>query len=69
MPSGCWSMINNLLDLARLEQGPHATPPAARSGRPSLLQAAAEAFRPRAEDRGVELVLEDGSAAGRGGRR
>jgi signal transduction histidine kinase/HAMP domain-containing protein len=52
------AMINNLLDLARLEQG--RTQLRLRPERPAaLLQAAAEAFRPRAEDRGVELVLED----------
>ena len=51
-------MINNLLDLARLEQG--AAQLQLRSELPSaLLQTAAESFRPRAEDRGVELVLED----------
>ena len=50
-------MINNLLDLARLEQGGgqlHLRPE-----RPSaLLQAAAESFRPQAEDRGVELTID-----------
>ena len=50
------AMVNNLLDLARLEQGScqlevkHESPQ-------SLLQAAAEAMRPRAEDKGVEIVL------------
>ena len=44
-------MINNLLDLARLEQG--ASQLHLRPERPAkLLQAAAESFRPRAEDRG-----------------
>jgi len=52
------AMINNLLDLARLEQGGShlnvvSTLPT------SLLQTAIEAFRPRAKDRGVELVLRD----------
>ncbi len=52
-------MINNLLDLARLEQGQsqlqvHAEQPAA------LLQAAADAFRPRAEDQGVRFAVEVG---------
>ena len=47
-------MINNLLDLARLEQGRaqlHLRPerPAA------LLQSAIESFHPRAEDRGIDL--------------
>ncbi len=50
-------MINNLLDLARLEQGRsqllmQPEPPA------SLLQAAAETFQPRAADQGVEFVLD-----------
>jgi signal transduction histidine kinase len=49
-------MINNLLDLARLEQGQgqlHLLPE-----RPfALLQSAAESFRPRAEDRGIELTM------------
>ena len=49
-------MINNLLDLARLEQGSsqlqlHATKPLV------LLQTATELVRPQAEDRGVELVM------------
>ena len=52
------AMIKNLLDLARLEQGPsqlHLQPqrPAA------LLQAAAEAFRPRAADKASSSSLED----------
>ena len=50
-------MINNLLDLARLEQGQgqlHLQPE-----RPLvLLQSAAESFRPRAEDRGIELAMD-----------
>jgi two-component system, NtrC family, sensor histidine kinase KinB len=54
-------MIDNLLDLARLEQGrsqlrvqPH---------RPAeLLRAAADAFEPRAADRGVQLAVEVGDA-------
>jgi two-component system, NtrC family, sensor histidine kinase KinB len=50
-------MINNLLDLARLEQGRaqlHFQPdrPAA------LLQSAIESFRPRAEDRDIDLALD-----------
>jgi signal transduction histidine kinase/HAMP domain-containing protein len=49
--------VNNLLDLARLEQGwrqldVRPEPPA------SLLEAAAEAVRPRARDKGVEVVLD-----------
>jgi signal transduction histidine kinase/HAMP domain-containing protein len=55
-------MINNLLDLARLERG--RTQLRLQPERPAvLLQTAAESFRPRAEDRGVELVLEDAGAA------
>ena len=50
-------MINNLLDLARLEQGQgqlHLRPE-----RPlALLQSATESFRPRAEDRGIELTMD-----------
>lgn len=50
-------MINNLLDLARLEQGRgqlHLRPE-----RPvALLQSATETFRPRAEDRGIELSMD-----------
>jgi signal transduction histidine kinase len=50
-------MINNLLDLARLEQGPGQLRLAPE--RPArLLQSAAESFRPRATDQGVELVVE-----------
>lgn len=51
------AMINNLLDLARLEQGwrqLEARPEAPEA----LLQAAADAVGPRAQDRGVALVLE-----------
>jgi NtrC-family two-component system sensor histidine kinase KinB len=49
--------VNNLLDLARLEQGraqlqTMPLPPA------DLLRSAAETVRPRAEDKGVELVVE-----------
>src|SRR5208283_4194779 len=52
------AMVNNLLDLARLEQGGshlHVRPelPA------TLLREAFDAFQPRAQDRGVEFVLED----------
>jgi signal transduction histidine kinase len=50
------AMVNNLLDLARLEQGRHrlelrATPPT------DLLHAAAEAARPRAQDKGLTLAF------------
>lgn len=50
-------MINNLLDLARLEQGSgqlHLRPELPRA----LLESAAETVRPRAEDRGIELSIE-----------
>jgi PAS domain S-box-containing protein len=51
------AMVNNLLNLARLEQGWsqlefRPQPPE------SLLRAAADAARPRAEDKGVEVVLD-----------
>ncbi len=50
-------MINNLLDLARLEQGRSQLH--LRPERPlALLQSAAESFRPRAEDRGIELSMD-----------
>ncbi|HTQ40322.1 MAG TPA: ATP-binding protein [Pirellulales bacterium] len=50
-------MINNLLDLARLEQAPgqlHFQP--SRPG--ALMRSMAESFRPRAAEQGVELSLE-----------
>lgn len=51
-------MINNLLDLARLEQGRDQL--RLQPEQPTrLLQAAAESFRPRAEDRGVVFVVND----------
>jgi signal transduction histidine kinase len=50
-------MINNLLDLARLEQGPGQLQ--MRPVQPVvLLQAMAESFRPRAAEQGIELALE-----------
>jgi signal transduction histidine kinase len=50
-------MVNSLLDLARLEQGWRQLD--VRPEAPgSLLQAAAEAIRPRAQDKGVEIVLD-----------
>jgi signal transduction histidine kinase len=49
-------MINNLLDLARLEQGRSQL--RVQPERPTaLLQAAADLFRPRAADRGVALIV------------
>jgi signal transduction histidine kinase len=51
------AMINNLLDLARLEQGSRQL--ALQPEQPeSLLRAAADAVRPRAEDQAIELVLD-----------
>lgn len=50
-------MINNLLDLARLEQGRQQLH--LRPERPiALLQSAAEPFQPRAVGQGVELVID-----------
>jgi signal transduction histidine kinase len=50
-------MINNLLDLARLEQGRSQLH--LRPERPLvLLQSATESFHPRAEDRGIELMTD-----------
>lgn len=51
------AMVNNLLDLARLEQGwrqldIRPEPPGL------LLETAAETIRPRADDKGVEIVLD-----------
>jgi PAS domain S-box-containing protein len=52
------AMINNLLDLARLEEGGRQLE--LRPEQPAaLLKAAAEAIRPRAEDEGVEVVVEE----------
>src|SRR4029077_3852265 len=51
------AMVNNLLDLARLEQGWRQLDVRPESPE-SLLQAAAEAIRPRAQDKGVDVVLE-----------
>lgn len=51
------AMVNNLLDLARLEQGSQQLD--IRPEAPeTILQAAGDAVRPRAHDRGIELVLE-----------
>jgi signal transduction histidine kinase len=50
-------MINNLLDLARLEQGQSQLH--LRPERPlAVLQSATESFRPRAEDRGIEVAMD-----------
>lgn len=51
------AMVNNLLDLARLEQGSRQLEVRPQSPK-SLLEAAADAVRPRAEDKGVDLVLD-----------
>jgi PAS domain S-box-containing protein len=50
------AMVNNLLDLARLEKGSRQLDVRPESPE-SLLQAAADSIRPRAEDKGVEIVL------------
>jgi signal transduction histidine kinase len=50
-------MINNLLDLARLEHGRSQLQ--LRPERPiALLQSAIESFHPRAEDRGIDLSMD-----------
>lgn len=51
------AMVNNLLDLARLEQGSRQLDVKPESP-DSLLQAAAEAVRPRAEDKGIEIAID-----------
>jgi signal transduction histidine kinase len=51
------AMINNLLDLARLEQGWRQLDIRPESAL-TLLQSAAEAIRPRAQDKGVDVVVE-----------
>jgi signal transduction histidine kinase len=51
------AMVNNLLDLARLEQGSRQLDVKQESPQ-ALLRAAAEAASPRAEDKGVEIVLD-----------
>ena len=55
------AMINNLLDLARLEQGGGQLRLEPESPA-TLLREAYEAFHPRTADRGVEFVLEDSCA-------
>lgn len=51
------SMVNNLLDLARLEQGQERLD--LRPERPAdLLAAGADTIRPRAEDKGVAVMVE-----------
>jgi PAS domain S-box-containing protein len=51
------AMVNNLLDLARLEEGSRQLSVQAESPK-ALLQTAADAVRPRAEDKGVDLVID-----------
>jgi PAS domain S-box-containing protein len=51
------AMVNNLLDLARLEQGWRQLDVRPESPE-ALLQVAAETIRPRAHDKGVEIVLD-----------
>lgn len=52
------AMVNNLLDLARLETGSRQLDVRPESAE-SLLQAAADAVHPRADDKGVEIVMEN----------
>jgi PAS domain S-box-containing protein len=51
------AMVNNLLDLARLEKGSRQLDVRPESPQ-SLLQVAADAVRPRADDKGVEIVVD-----------
>jgi signal transduction histidine kinase len=51
------AVVNNLLDLTRLEQGPRQLDVLPETP-DSLLQAAAEWAHPRAQDKGVEIVLD-----------
>jgi signal transduction histidine kinase len=51
------AMINNLLDLARLEKGSRQLEVCPESPA-TLLQAASDAVRHRAEDKGVEIALD-----------
>lgn len=51
------AMINNLLDLARLEQGTRQLNVEGVAPQ-ALLQRASDAIRPRADDRGVEIVVD-----------
>ncbi|MFO0845651.1 MAG: ATP-binding protein [Gemmataceae bacterium] len=51
------AMVNNLLDLAKLEQGPRQLDLRPESP-DSLLQAAADAAAPRASDKGVEVLVD-----------
>jgi signal transduction histidine kinase len=51
------AMVNNLLDLAKLEQG-HAYLELRPEAPASLLEAAAEEIRPRAEDKGIDILVE-----------
>jgi len=50
-------MINNLLDLARLDTGENSTQFTVRASA-LLLRSAADSFQPRAADQGVQLSLE-----------
>jgi signal transduction histidine kinase len=50
------AMVNNLLDLARLEQGSRQLDVTPESPA-KLLQVAVDAVRPRAEDKGIQIVL------------
>ncbi|HLJ11261.1 MAG TPA: ATP-binding protein [Planctomycetaceae bacterium] len=50
------TVVNNLLDLARLEQGARQLETRPESPA-SLLQATADAIRPQAEDKGIEILV------------
>ena len=51
------AMVNNLLDIARLEEGQRQLDTIPQTPE-SLLRAAADAVRPRAEDKGVDIVIQ-----------
>src|SRR5262249_32697821 len=53
------AIVENLLNLARLEER-RARLERKREAPASLLRAALDAIRPRAEDKGIELVIEPG---------
>src|SRR4029077_9551855 len=50
------AMVNNLLDLARLEQGSRQLDVSPESPA-KLLQVAVDAVRPRAEDKGIQIAI------------
>ena len=61
-------MINNLLDLARLEQGSRQLNLQPEQPE-SLLRTAADAVRPRAEDQAIEVVLDMPQGLAKSGSR